>query len=128
WAHQPFSLLPIPGQPRAPTHQSSNPSILYIARDIANVHNALLRDLNAIYLQHSSVYTPTDISDLTFYIKAWGDAVQHHHHGEETVLFPTYDAMAEEVGEKDSVMGRNVEQHRLFEPGFVKMMEYIEEV
>jgi hypothetical protein len=76
WADTPFTLLPIPGQPNAPT--SSNPGILSVAIEMANVHNTLLRGLNSIYLQSPHITQPADIADLLFYTKAWADTVHHH--------------------------------------------------
>lgn len=95
---------------------------------MANVHNALLRGLNAIYLQCTHIQAPADIADFLIYVKAWGDTVHHHHHSEETLFFPRVDELAKEAGQQESVMNANVEQHHAFEPGLGKMIEFAKDV
>jgi hemerythrin-like domain-containing protein len=142
WADQPFKLLPIPGQPGAPSvrffasdqkplltsFQSENHGAQYMAWDMANAHNGLIRLLNAIYLQCDNVHKPEDIADMVFYIKCWGDDINHHHHCEETILFPQLDAMAKEAGINESLMNENVEQHHKFDVGLNQLREYIARV
>jgi hemerythrin-like domain-containing protein len=123
WADTPFTLLPIPGQPNAPT--SSNPGILSVAIEMANVHNTLLRGLNSIYLQSPHITQPADIADLLFYTKAWADTVHHHHALEEAILFPRIRAIAKEAG---GLMDANVDQHHAFEGKMGEMVKFVEEV
>ncbi|KAF2683152.1 hypothetical protein K458DRAFT_443755 [Lentithecium fluviatile CBS 122367] len=126
WADQPFQLLPIPGQPGAPS--SENPGAQYMAWDMANAHNGLIRLLNAIYLQCENVQKPEDIADMVFFIKCWGDDMTHHHHGEETYLFPQLEALAKEGGIEGSVMNTNIAQHGVFAEGLEHLRNYIAEV
>jgi hemerythrin-like domain-containing protein len=126
WADQPFSLLAIPGQPDAPS--CSNPGVMTVAIEMANVHNALLRGLNSIYLQAPHITQATDITDLLFYTKAWTETVNHHHELEETLFFPRVHEVAKEAGEMEDLMTRNVEQHHTFEPKMVEMAEWVGEV
>lgn len=99
-----------------------------MAWDMANVHNLLLRGLNAIYLQCENVKKADDIADFVLYIKAWGDAVHHHHHSEEVYMFPKYDQMAKDAGETGIAMSTNVDQHAAFESGFQKLRDYATDV
>jgi hemerythrin-like domain-containing protein len=126
WADQPFSLLTIPGQPGALSY--SNIAVMSVATEMANVHNALLRGLNSIYLQAPHVTHAADIADLLFYTKAWTETVNHHHELEETIFFPRVHELAKEAGEVEGMMTRNVEQHHTFEPKMVEMAEWVEEV
>ncbi|KAJ4373046.1 hypothetical protein N0V83_003337 [Neocucurbitaria cava] len=127
WADTPFSLLLIPGTPGAPTV-----SILNVCIEMANVHNILLRSLNSIYLQCPHISTTNnstdDVADLMTYITAWTDAVHHHHSLEETLFFPCVEELAKEVGLESGLMGRNVEQHHLFEDGVREMGVYARDV
>jgi hemerythrin-like domain-containing protein len=126
WADTPFKLLPIPGQPGAPS--CSNPDILSVAIEMANVHNTLLRGLNSIYLQAPHITSPTDIADLLFFTKAWADTVYHHHAVEESVLFPRIHNIAKEAGEVDGLMDPNVNQHHAFEGKMLETVKWVEEV
>lgn len=99
-----------------------------MAVDMANVHNALIRGLNAIYLQCTHISSPTDIADFALYIKAWADTMHHHHQTEEAAIFPGFDRIAKRAGATESVMDASVNQHHLFEPGLVKLIEYAKDV
>ncbi|KAJ4336704.1 hypothetical protein N0V95_008542 [Ascochyta clinopodiicola] len=130
WADSPFPLLLIPGTSGAPT--TSNAGLLSICVEMANVHNLLLRGLNAIYLQGPYVKDVEDVADFMLYIKAWADTVHHHHKGEEKLFFPYADDLAKSAGlcedEDESPMHGNVEQHRAFEAGLAEMTQYVEDV
>jgi hemerythrin-like domain-containing protein len=141
WADQPFKLVPIPGTPGVPTvrfsipsgnstnrFQSENPGAHYVAWDMANAHNGLIRQLNAIYLQCEHVHEPQDVADMLFYIKIWGDGVHHHHRGEENDLFPKLDLLANEAGIEGNPMNANIEQHHEFDKGMHQLEDYVTEV
>lgn len=93
-----------------------------MAADMTNVHNALIRGLNAIYLQCEHIRKPKDILDFAAYIKAWSDTIHHHHHIEETVVFPGLEEIAQEAGGTANLDG-NVEQHHAFTPGLERLSE-----
>jgi hemerythrin-like domain-containing protein len=126
WADKPFELLIIPGQPGAPT--CSNPGLLSVCIEMANVHNTLLRGLNSIYLQAPHITEPADIADLMLYTKAWADTVHHHHSLEEKILFPRIDALAKESDVPAGLMDPNVDQHHAFEPKVQETLAWAEEV
>ncbi|KAF2832497.1 hypothetical protein CC86DRAFT_462780, partial [Ophiobolus disseminans] len=126
WADTPFTLLPIPGTPNAPT--CTDVSLLSVCVEMANVHNALLRGLNSIYLQAPHVTAPADIMDLMLYAKAWADVVFHHHSGEEKLLFPVLTEIAKEAGMEGDVMESNIVQHHAFEEGLNETMRWCEDV
>jgi hemerythrin-like domain-containing protein len=123
WADTPFALLPIPGQPGART--STNPGVLSVCIEMANVHNALLRGLNSIYLQAPHVSNPTDIADFLLYTQSWADTVHHHHSLEEQLFFPAMKDLAVAAGIEASVMEANVEQHHAFEPKVQGMLQWV---
>lgn len=126
WADKPFELLIIPGQPDAPT--CSNPGVMAVCIEMANVHNALLRGLNSIYLQAPHVAQPADVADLMLYTKAWVDTVHHHHSLEETIFFSRVDALAKEAGVPEGLMDPNVDQHHAFEPKLHETLAWVEGV
>jgi len=126
WADQPYRLLDIPGQPGAVT--TENKYILDVAIEMANVHNLILRGMNAIYLQCEHVHDSADIKDFVQFIEFWGDTVHHHHHQEETLAFPEWNKIAKEGGATTDLMSENIEQHHAFEGGFQALLDYVKEV
>ncbi|KAF1848856.1 uncharacterized protein K460DRAFT_261730, partial [Cucurbitaria berberidis CBS 394.84] len=126
WANTPFELLPIPGTPG--TQSCTNPGIMSVVIEMANVHNMLLRGLNSIYLQAPKITQPTDIADLMLYIKAWADTVHIHHSHEELVLFPRLEELAKEARVAEGLMDPNVDQHHLFEPKLAETAAYVQEI
>ena len=82
----------------------------------------MLRALNSIYLQAPFVHKSEDIRDLLLYGQMWYEWVEHHHHVEETILFP----MIERLMGIEGLMGRNVEQHHAFNPGFHRFNDYVQ--
>ncbi|KAK4692248.1 hypothetical protein P7C71_g4919, partial [Lecanoromycetidae sp. Uapishka_2] len=87
---------------------------------MAHAHNIFIRALNTIYNTAPHIHTPTDIRDLLFYGTCWYECVEHHHHAEETDLFPAI----ERIAGKPGLMEQNVEQHHAFHPGFYAFRDY----
>jgi hemerythrin-like domain-containing protein len=103
---------------------TTNPGVLSVAIEMANVHNTLLRGLNAIYLQAPHVHLTQDIADFMLFAATWQDTIHHHHELEETFFFPQANELARAtLGE--SVMDANIDQHRAFEDGLTDMAEFI---
>ena len=108
--------------------QSSHFSV-YIASEMAHAHNAMLRGLNAIMQQAPHVpaapepgYMAKDVRDLLFYVASWVKAVEHHHHTEETCLFPDL----EEFSGRPGLMQGPKHQHDAFTPGLERLLAYAE--
>jgi hemerythrin-like domain-containing protein len=97
---------------------------------MANVHNVLLRPLNAVYHQAPFIRLPVDVADFMLYITAWADTLHHHHSLEESLFFPTVEKIAKEAGIDDceGIMGGNVDQHHEFEPKIAELVKWAEEV
>lgn len=121
WAETPFPLIPIPGLGRP--FKTLTPTE-YMAQDMANAHNSLLRSLNSIYNQAPFVTSPKDISDLLQYAKLWCQWIDEHHTAEEEFLFPKIEEYTNGAG----LMETNVEQHAAFWKGLETWEKYIKEV
>lgn len=94
----------------------------YIANEMAFAHNAMLRGLNAIYLQAPNVPSNSvDASDFLFFVVAWSDWILHHHILEETQMFPGFEAVE---GMKAGHLQDNVDQHHAFSEGLTALSEY----
>lgn len=97
---------------------------------MAYSHNCLLRGLNAIILQAPHIapagspgYAEQDVRDLLFYVAAWVKTVEHHHHTEETCLFPEIEAFTGRPGLLNGPKG----QHEEFRSGLERLLRYVQE-
>jgi len=103
-------------------HTQASHSANYVATQMALAHNGILRGLNSIYLQ--APYIPhsdqTAIRDFLTYCQCWCESMHHHHDAEEAKFFPSIERITGIPG----LMERNVEQHRVFTPGFERFQEY----
>lgn len=122
--HGPTSPLPKQIKPALtpPLQPQTDHPAHHIANEMAFAHNAMLRGLNAIYLQALNVpsSTPT-ASDFLFFIAAWSGWILHHHDLEEEKMFPGFESV-EGVGE--GALRANSEQHDAFEGGLKTLNEY----
>jgi hemerythrin-like domain-containing protein len=118
WADEPFRLISIKS-----INPSASSDALFIASEMANAHNGLIRSLNSMYLQALYVTEEADIQDLLQFAIFWESWIEEHHHAEEEYFFPE---VARITGEKD-IMKRNIEQHQAFVPGMQAFLAYVKE-
>ena len=90
---------------------------------MAHAHNAMLRGLDALYLQAPHVRRPRDVADLLFLAGAWSAWVARHHRLEETRMFPGF----ERVLGRPGCLAENVAQHRAFAGGLEDVARYARE-
>ncbi|KAM0281795.1 hypothetical protein ACHAQH_003377 [Verticillium albo-atrum] len=98
-----------------------------MAWEMTIIHNILLRIINSIYVQCVNVGTrgtQQDIDDFVNYASLWHKAVTHHHHTEETMIFPDIERMAGVPG----LMEANVAQHEAFHHGLEEYKTYLDSV
>ncbi|KAI0479821.1 hypothetical protein F4859DRAFT_477482 [Xylaria cf. heliscus] len=88
WANQPWPLIETPSWTQQITHPA-----LHIANEIAHIHNAMLRGLNAIYLQAPHVQQAKDIADLSFLVQSWSTWLLDHHSLKESTMLPGFEAV-----------------------------------
>ncbi|OTB09154.1 hypothetical protein M426DRAFT_316448 [Hypoxylon sp. CI-4A] len=88
WVDGPWPLIETPSQTQPLSHTA-----LHIANETAHVHNAMLRGLNALYLQAPFVREPADIADFMFLVQAWSGWVLDHHELKEGVMIPGFEAV-----------------------------------
>jgi Hemerythrin HHE cation binding domain len=100
---------------------SASPDALYIAGELANAHNGLIRSLNSMYLQAPYVTEDADIQDLLPFAIFWESWIEKHHLGEEKLFFPD---VARITGQKD-IMDTNIEQHHAFLSGMQGFLAYV---
>lgn len=90
---------------------------------MVNAHNMLMRGLNAIYNQAPHV-KPRDVKSFAHFCNIWSDAIEAHHHSEETAFFPAIEKMSGEKG----VMDVNVGQHQQFHDSLHTLAAYFKSV
>ncbi|KAI8624472.1 hypothetical protein F5Y19DRAFT_316753 [Xylariaceae sp. FL1651] len=86
WANEPWPLIEPPSRTQHITHPA-----LHIANEIALIHNAMLRGLNAIYLQAPHVRQVQDVADLLFLVECWSAWLLDHHDLKENVMLPGFE-------------------------------------
>ena len=94
-----------------------------MANEMTIIHNAILRGLNAIYLQAPHV-AAADASAFANYMHQWFRFVELHHDGEEKHFFPEVERISGEKG----VMETNRKQHAAFHHGLDVFVAYVREV
>jgi hypothetical protein len=90
------------------------------------IHNAVIRGMNAIYLQCEGVGahgSEQDIKDFANFCRIWGQLLDEHHDTEERIVFPRIDLVA-----GSPVMQVAVDQHHVFLDGLVAFVKYMDEV
>jgi len=120
WADTPFALIPTPGSGE---NLAKLDDTVFIAREMANAHNGMLRALNSIYQQCIYVKEPKDIKDLLLYATFWCDWIHEHHEGEENFFFP----QVEEITGVKGLMEVNIEQHHAFMGGLLEFQRFAKE-
>jgi hypothetical protein len=87
---------------------------------MAFAHNAMLRGINAIYLQAPHVLS-VDAGDFLFFVASWSDWVLHHHILEEKEMFPSFESVP---GVTPGSLQHNVVQHHGFSDGLSALQKY----
>ncbi|KAI1260896.1 hypothetical protein F5Y18DRAFT_431682 [Xylariaceae sp. FL1019] len=85
WADRPWPLIDPPSRRQHITHP-----VIHIANEISQIHNAMIRGLNAIYLQAPNVRKVQDVVDLLFLTQTWSAWILDHHDLKEAVILPAF--------------------------------------
>ncbi|KAH6989725.1 hypothetical protein BKA56DRAFT_629471 [Ilyonectria sp. MPI-CAGE-AT-0026] len=98
-----------------------------LAAEMTLVHNALIRGINAVYLQCNNVAsqgTIQDKQDFANFAYAWGEMVHEHHDLEETDIFPAIN----ELTEAPDLMNANVGEHKQFDEGLKTYFDFLDKL
>jgi len=121
WADAPFQLLESIRKRDGITDVTKETFAQASATEMVLVHNVMIRGLNSIYLQAPNIKEQKDVADFVVYLFSWSLMLHAHHHTEESTAFP----LLEKYTGVENLMGKNVDQHRLFEPGLEAFDQYI---
>lgn len=116
WVDGPLTLIETPSKTRDLNSHGS----IYIASEMAHAHNAMIRGLNAIYLQAAGMKQAKDIADFLFFTRAWAAWVLHHHTLEENIMFPEWEQL---IGKPGFFEG-DTAQHHTFSDGLNRLQTY----
>jgi hemerythrin-like domain-containing protein len=94
--------------------------VAYMSEEMAIIHNALIRSLNAIW-HNSSVVSQKDTPAFVNYSLVVLAAIHAHHDTEEEIMFPAFSAAGLN-------MEGNKEQHQAFHDGMELFEKYLEQV
>ncbi|ORY04771.1 hypothetical protein BCR34DRAFT_572470 [Clohesyomyces aquaticus] len=113
---------PLMETPSAKKDVSTHPAH-HIANEMSFAHNAMIRGLNALYLQSPHIPPSTHLaSDFLFFAASWSAWVLHHHILEETQMFPGFESVP---GVPEGFLQGNVEQHHAFSAGLEEFNEWV---
>ena len=124
WADTPLPLISDTHAYKLPSGVALDHACTRWARDMAFIHNTILRAFNSSYNQCLNVVPGTqEAADFLFFNQTLFRMLDHHHKVEEDFLFPDI----EELIGKPGAMEANVEQHHAFEKGLECFEEYLTE-
>jgi hemerythrin-like domain-containing protein len=92
----------------------------FIANEMACAHNAMLRGLNAIYLQAPHI-PKSEIPDFLLFVASYTAWVMHHHKLEEEKMFPCFQSVPEV---KPGSLEVNIDQHHTFSERLASLNSY----
>ncbi|KMU77747.1 hypothetical protein CISG_01502 [Coccidioides immitis RMSCC 3703] len=120
WADTPLSLISETGIKSRPDIPLDHAAVEG-AQKMAAIHNILLRSFNASYNQCLGVKRNTkEASDFLVFNQVLYEMTSHHHHLEETCLFPEIEKFTGVKG----LMDKNIREHKDFEGGLEKLREF----
>ncbi|KAI2464443.1 hypothetical protein F4781DRAFT_439545 [Annulohypoxylon bovei var. microspora] len=88
WADEPWPLIEPLSRTQRITHSAH-----HIANELSHTHNAMLRGLNALYLQAPFVRDPVDVADFLFLARVWSGWVLDYHEMKESAMLPGFEAV-----------------------------------
>ncbi|UNI24626.1 hypothetical protein JDV02_010360 [Purpureocillium takamizusanense] len=117
WADTPLALIPTPAFLTNKTDMWTEG-----ASHMCNLHNAIFRGYNSMYLQAPHV-RDADKADFLGYCRTWSKFVRTHAEKEEGELFPDAERL---LGEE--VFKHTHEEHDAFIPALNEFHEYLESI
>jgi hypothetical protein len=103
WANSPFPLISTTGASENKSIPTDH-TVVYMAQQMALIHNTMLCGLNSIYNQCFAVKPGTqDVADLLTYCQVFGEMLQEHHDVKEEIAFPEVEKLAGKQGVMESL-------------------------
>lgn len=121
WTSHPFKLISDTGLHARPDVPRDH-FVIKFAKDMALVHNLVLRGLNAAYNQCLSVTPGTQAAqDFLIFNQCVFEMLKSHHDMEEEELFPRLEKALNQPG----AMATNVAEHHDFHDGLMRFHDYV---
>ncbi|QKX57112.1 uncharacterized protein TRUGW13939_04220 [Talaromyces rugulosus] len=121
WTSHPFKLISDTGL-NARSDVPRDHYVVKFTKDMALVHNLVLRGLNAAYNQCLSVTPGTQAAqDFLIFNQCVFEMLKSHHDMEEEELFPRLEKALNQPG----AMANNVAEHHDFHDGLMRFHDYV---
>jgi hemerythrin-like domain-containing protein len=121
WTSHPFKLISDTGL-NARSDVPRDHYVVKFTKDMALVHNLVLRGLNAAYNQCLSVTPGTQAAqDFLIFNQCVFEMLKSHHDMEEEELFPRLEKALNRPG----AMANNVAEHHDFHDGLMRFQDYV---
>ncbi|KAK5261066.1 hypothetical protein LTR20_007683 [Exophiala xenobiotica] len=105
-----------------PESVPKNHAALWCARQMAQIHNTIIRALNASWNHAVSIQPSTqEAADFLFFNQQICSTLEHHHKAEDDYLFPTVEKMLDRPG----AMEGNSKGHESFAEGLAIYRKYV---
>ncbi|KAK5445335.1 hypothetical protein LTS15_010116 [Exophiala xenobiotica] len=105
-----------------PESVPKNHAALWCARQMAQIHNTIIRALNASWNHAVSIQPSTqEAADFLFFNQQICSTLEHHHKAEDDYLFPTIEKMLNRPG----AMEGNSKGHESFAEGLAIYQKYV---
>lgn len=122
WVDEHYPLITSIDTSAVPDSVPRTHSAFWCAREMAQIHNTLIRAVNASYNHAIHVEAGTvTASDFLLYNQIIFKFIDHHHHTEDDFLFPELERMLQRPG----AMEENTEGHHSFETGLKEFEKYV---
>lgn len=96
-----------------------NDHVATFSIEMSLIHNVIIRGLNSIWINAPLVKKEDEVA-FAGYTLAWIELLDHHHHGEETIIFPFFQTKLD--------MTPNVDQHAAFLDHVNALKDYMQKV
>lgn len=122
WADDHYPLITTIHPEAIPASVPKNHTAIWAARHMAQIHNTIIRGLNASWNHAVSVKASTqEVTDFLLYNQQLYTTLDHHHHVEDDFLFPELEKMLNRPG----AMEENTKGHESFAEGLAIFQKYV---
>ena len=105
-----------------PSSVSRDHAAFWCARQMAQIHNTIIRALNASWNHAASVQPDTqEAADFLLFNQQLFKTLNHHHHVEDDYMFPAYERLLGRTGN----MEENIKGHESFAEGLAIFEKYV---
>jgi hypothetical protein len=121
YADDHYPLITTINPDAVPSSVPRNHTAFFAARQMAQIHNTLIRALNASWNHATSIHDAESAADFLFFNQMLFKTLDHHHHVEDDYMFGAIEALLGRPG----AMEENTKGHESFADGLAVFEKYI---